>query len=383
MSKRANRIGQEEHPTGRGLRGHRILTGAMSAILGISMSIPFGTTQALAEEANGTTTQPDKSEQSGTSQTAKKEVVYTKTDAQGGKSGIYVVNYWDTDSAQSISDPGTYTSVENLTTSDDLSDQGGKVNVNTLAGQPFYYQGDLDAKTQLPWDIDVTYRLNGQKVSPDDLAGQDGDLDIELKIDGLSDNTPEADFAKSFVLQAQGTFDNDSFDLTDASDATVATSGNKTVVTYLLLPGNNGDWHIKGKASDFTYSGWQIAAMPLSADVNVRDYDTSKLTDATSKLQDGVDQLDQGGQSLADGLYKLATGADSAVSGASQLSTGADQLSAGSDELDSGAGQADSGAASLASGASQLASGVGRLQSEGTSAVSSGASQLSSGVSRL
>ena len=383
MSKSTRRYASGDLPGRGGMgRGRRVMAGAMSAVLGISMSIPFGAVRAMADEANGQTTDPDSTEQKGTSQTAKKEIVYAKTDAAGEKSGVYVVNYWDTDTAQDVSDPGTYTKLQNLTTSQKLDDDGGKVDVTTLAGKPFYYQGDLDASTQLPWNVSVTYRLDGKEVSPSDLAGKDGDLDIELKIDGLSDDTSTADFAKSFMVQAQGTFDNGTFSLSDAKDATIATVGNKTVVTYLLLPGSNGDWHIKGKASDFTYSGWQIAAMPISLDTNVSDYDTSKLTDATSKLQSGVDQLDQGGKSLAAGLYQLNVGADSAVAGAAKLGAGATQLASGSDRLASGAGQADAGTAELAAGASQLADGVSRLQREGTSAVSSGASQLADGTSQ-
>lgn len=236
----------------------RLAAGAMGTVLSITMSIPFGATQALAEEVNGQTTQPDGTTQAGTSQTAKKEIVYTRTSPTGQKKGIYVVNYFQTTDAEQVSDPGSYQSVENLTTSDALENKDGATEVTTLAGQPFYYQGDLDEGTRLPWDVEITYTLGGKEVAPEELAGQSGDLDIELKITGLDDGSATADFAKSFVVQAQGTFDNSAFALDTAKDATVATVGNKTLLTYLLIPGQDGDYHITGKATDFTYSGWQI-----------------------------------------------------------------------------------------------------------------------------
>ena len=139
-------------------------------------------------------------------------------------------------------------------------------------------------------------------MSPDDLAGKDGDLDIELKITGLDDDSATADFAKSFLLQAQGTFPNANLDITDSGDATVATVGDNTLVTYLLLPGTDGDYHIKGSAKDFEYSGWQISAMPLSLDVDVNDYDTSELTNASDERDSATSQLADGGSTLEDGL---------------------------------------------------------------------------------
>lgn len=351
-------------------RAQRVAVGAMSTVLGISMSIPFGATAALADEVNGQSTEPDATTQEGKSQTAKKEVVYTKTDATGNKSGIYVVNYWNTQAEEEVSDPGTYTQVQNLSTTDALSDEGGAVKVTTTAGAPFYYQGDLDASTQLPWNVSLTYRLDGKVVSPDQLAGQDGDLDIELKVDSLDDDSATSDFAKSFLLQAQGTFNNDNLAMDDTDGATVATSGNNTVLTYLVLPGESGDWHIKGKATDFTYSGWQIAAMPLDLAIDINDYDTSQLTDAAGDLEDGTSQLADGAAALKAGLSQLDDGASSALTGSNKLADGAAQLA-------DGTAQAVSGSASAAAGANQLSSGLSQLQA-GTSQLSAGATKLTS-----
>lgn len=357
-------------------RAQRVAAGAMSTVLGISMSIPFGATAALADEVNGQATEPDATTQEGKSQTAKKEVVYTKTDATGNKSGIYVVNYWNTQAEEEVSDPGTYTQVQNLSTTDALSDEGGAVQVTTTAGAPFYYQGDLDASTQLPWNVSLTYRLDGKVVSPDQLAGQDGDLDIELKVDSLDDDSATSDFAKSFLLQAQGTFNNDNLAMDDTDGATVATSGNNTVLTYLVLPGESGDWHIKGKATDFTYSGWQIAAMPLDLAVDINDYDTSQLTDAAGELEDGTSQLADGAAALKAGLSQLDDGASSAPTGSNKLADGAAQLADGTAQAVSGSASAAAGGSQVASGASDLYAGLGKLQSQGTSQVAAGAAGL-------
>ena len=298
--------------------GRRIAAGAITAALGLSMSVPYGAVEALAEEA--TTGPSDASSQDGSaSQSAKNEIVYTKTDASGASQGVYVVNSFDTTDAVDVSDPGTYTSVKNLSTSQQLTNADGSVQLTTTADKPFYYQGDLDSTTALPWKVSLTYTLDGKRVSPDDLAGKSGRLDIELKVEGADDDSATADFAKSFLLQAQGTFPKANFRLDEAQDATTAEVGSNTLVTYLVLPGSDGDYHITGDAQDFTYDGWQISAMPLSLAIDVNDYDTSELTDATSELESGVGKLNDGGKSLAAALGLINDGAGSASEGSASL----------------------------------------------------------------
>jgi hypothetical protein len=97
--------------------GKRIAVGAVTAALTLS-TWPVASIEALAEDANGTSSDDAASEDSGntvsTSETAKKEVVYSKTDASGKTSGIFVVNTFNTKDAITLSDPGTYKDVTNL-----------------------------------------------------------------------------------------------------------------------------------------------------------------------------------------------------------------------------------------------------------------------------
>ena len=351
--------------------GTKLTALAMSTLL--ATSTPLTATIAYAEENSD---DADATVEQDAAQAPKDEIVYTRTDATGAASGTYVVNYFNTPQAVEVADPGTYDKVTNLSTTEQLEDANGTVNLTTLAGQPFYYQGDLADGTQLPWKVDITYTLDGKEVSPEDLSGADGDLDIELKIAGLDDDSATADFAKSFVLQAQGTFADANFNLTDAGDATISTVGDKTLVTYLQLPGTDGDYHIKGKATDFTYSGWQIAAMPLSLDLNVADYDTSQLTDAAGELESATTQLADGGSSLRSGLSQLNTGASTAATGATTLSNGANTLQA---QLQAQQGNFNT----LNSGAAQVAGGVHELSTTLQTTLPATLSQANTQVSSL
>lgn len=272
--------------------------------------------------------------------TAKDEIVYVKGDAAGTSEGIYVVNVFDTDSDETISDPAAYETITNLSTTDSLEQSDGTVSVSTTAGTPFYYQGDLSAASELPWNITVTYYLDGAEVSAEDLAGATGDVKVVFDVQANTDAENVSDFANSYILQAQGTFPEDSFAISDAGDATVARSGSDQVVTCLVLPGESATFEITGDARDFTYDGWQVAGMSLSMAIDLANEDTSQLSEATQELEDATSQLSggastlfSGSEDLADGASELADGASATADGAAELSSGVDSAVAGLSQL--------------------------------------------------
>lgn len=281
---------------------------------------------------------------------AKDEIVYAKASADGDTEGVYVVNVFDSDSALQVSDPANYTQVENLTTSDTLSQENGAVSVATQAGVPFYYQGTMDASTELPWNVNVTYYLDGKEVSADQLSGASGLLKVVLDVQP-KENGSVSDFASSYVLQAQGTFSQDSFAIADAGDATVAHSGSNEVVTCMVLPGESATFEVTGIARDFSYSGWQIAGMPLSMSIDLASQDTSKLTDATSELEEATSKL-------SGGAADLNAGADAVAKGAAQVSDGAAQLSSGVESAVDGLGKLSASGKVVAQGWKQVDAGI-------------------------
>lgn len=295
--------------------------------------------------------------------TDKDEVVYVKGAADGATQGIYVVNVFDTENAESVNDPANYTSVSNLTTNEALSETDGTVALTTTAGEPFYYQGEMDSATQLPWNITVKYYLNGEEVQPADLQGADGLLKVVFDVQALDDGSSTADFASSYLLQAQGTFAEENFAIADAGDATLARSGSDEVVTCLVLPGESATFEVSGIASNFHYDGWQVAGMPLSMAINIADQDTSQLTDACNELEDATTKLTDGGETLFDGTDTLSDGATQVASGASDVAAGANELSAGVDSAVAGLSNLSTAGKSVATGWQSVYAGIGTLKS--------------------
>ena len=313
----------------------------------------------------------------------KDETVYIKAKANGTVSGIYVVNTFDAGNARTVQDPGSYTKVTNLTTDAKLEEKNGAVDVTTLNDKPFYYQGDLKADTALPWNISVEYTLDGEAVDAEKLDGADGELAMTLRIaPNESADKATREFADAYVIQAQGTFPQEAFDITDAGDAALAQSGGNTVVSGMVLPGETGTFTIRGHAKDFTSAGWQITAMSLDMALDVRDQDTSQLTEQTGKLGDATVQLADGTTSLAQGNRQLSQGIGSIATGTAELNRGAQSLAGGTETLAQGAGTLAQGNRQLADGLAQLYGASGRM-SDGVKGLPEQMTALSQGVTTL
>lgn len=342
----------------------RAACAAVSAGLVLALACPVAAPAAFADEAAAL---------------AKDETVYVKADASGATSGVYVVNRFAAGAPQTVEDPARYEQVVNLTTDDDLQERDGVVELTTLADAPFYYQGTMDASTDLPWDIAVSYRLDGEDATADEVAGATGRVEVVLSVTARTDDADVSDFAESCVLQAQGSFDADSFEPVDAGDATLAYAGSSVTAACLVLPGESKTFAIQGDARDFSYDGWQIAAMPLDAAVELSEEDTAGIRESFDELEDATDSLASGAGELSDGAAEVSDGASGLASGSRSAADGAAQVDAAAGSLAAGAADVSSAAETLAAGTSDVAAGADDLSS-GAADLAQGASALTGGV---
>jgi hypothetical protein len=108
----------------------------------------------------------------------KSEVVYAKLSAEGTINAVYVVNHFEVEKGGSITDFGNYNSVQNLTESKQIESDGDLISFQAEAGD-FYYQGNMESN-DLPWIIEITYDMNGERISLQDIAGKSGELGIHI-----------------------------------------------------------------------------------------------------------------------------------------------------------------------------------------------------------
>ena len=191
--------------------------------------------------------------------------MYATLAATGSPEAVYVINRFDVEGAGTLVDHGDYSVVKNLTDGAEMVNEDGTVEVDVSEGV-FYYQGTA-AQAELPWNVALSYELDGRPVSPDDLAGASGALSIHV----ATTQNPAVDpaFYESFMLQVTFTLDGQTTSGIQADGATVAASGQDWTVAFTALPGRDGDFTLTAQVEDFSMAGAQIAALPYASVVEM------------------------------------------------------------------------------------------------------------------
>ena len=290
--------------------------------------ILLGLTFAVSGYAagNGKTETANKTDELATV-SSKDEVVYATLDNNGEAIEAYVVNILDVEERGNFTDYGAYSSVENLSTTDELVSKNGAVSGWAEAGK-FYYQGNIDY-AKLPWIIDIKYYLNGNEITADNLAGKSGELKINIKTSKAPNNNSA--FYDHYLLQIAITLSTLKCSDIEAKGATIANAGTDKQINFTVLPGKDGNNTVKAKVSDFSMSGIGINAVPYNMEIDMPD--TSEMTGGFSQLSDGIAQLDGGVSKLKDGAKQLKDGSKQLSDGSTQIMNGLEQLNTASDKI--------------------------------------------------
>ncbi|SCC16197.1 X-X-X-Leu-X-X-Gly heptad repeat-containing protein [[Bacillus] enclensis] len=258
---------------------------------------------------------------------SKDEVVYATLTADGGLDHIYVVNTFDVARAGKILDYGRYSSVKNLTDLKELNQEGKKIEMEAPEGK-FTYQGNMSEETELPWDVKVSYVLDGQKVDPSELAGKSGHL--EINIDTAENTSGDSVFYENYLLQVSLSLPN-TYENIEAGDGMVANAGKNKQVTFTVMPGKEKKLTVEADVKDFEFKGVEIAAVPSTLPIDTTG--TEGMTDDMSELSDAIGQLNDGVAELEDGVSQLNNGAASLQDGSAQVKNGLGELNGSSSQL--------------------------------------------------
>ena len=256
--------------------------------------------------------------------TSKEEVVYAVLDCAGNQESINVVNIFN---EGTITDYGSYKSVKNLSTTDEITQSGDKNTISSDADQ-IYYQGTLDSKTALPWTISMKYYLDGKELSADELAGKSGKLSIHFVV--KQNDKCIKNFYDNYALQASFSLDSKNCSNITASDATIANVGTQKQLTYTILPGQGIDTTITADVTDFEMDEVSINGISMNMDI---DIDDDELMDMVNELMNGTKDLNDGASSLDDGISELQDGVSTIWDGLNELNSKSGELTDSSSEV--------------------------------------------------
>lgn len=297
------------------------ITSLFLAVL-LLFSLTAGLTPALAVEEEDTELeeqeQPD---------FISEEVIYALMSTSGNVDGIYSVCLIDSEKELKASYFGPFKEVENLSDVQKIELSGDEATMNVPKGK-FYFKSFLSTK-DLPWFFDISYKLDGEEISAENLGGKSGLLEISLK-SRANEDVAES-FRNSFFMQITITLDAEKTYSIEAEDATIANAGGTKLLTLFGLPGSDLDATVKAEVEDFEMPGINIAAVPFSMADQLGD--VKDLTDGLLQLSNAVGALSAGAGQLAGGINQLKDGSAQFGEGLMLLSQNSGTLRNGSQQV--------------------------------------------------
>jgi len=261
---------------------------------------------------------------------SKDEVVYATLNAAGDLEEIYVVNTLDVVQAGEILDYGNYRSIKNLTDLSELAKEGQTVRMQAPEGK-FYYQGNMSEDTELPWNLAVSYFLDGKKVSPAELAGKSGHLKISIETSANTDVDPV--FYENYLLQISLQLQN-KYENIEATGGMMANAGKNKQISFTVMPGQDEDFSVDADVEDFEFNGIEIAAVPSTLPIDTAKMDN--MTDDMGKLSDAIRDVNNGVNELEEGVIQLNKGASSLKDGSAQYRNGMNDIKGASGKIVAG-----------------------------------------------
>ncbi|WP_313186505.1 hypothetical protein [Lacrimispora sp.] len=217
------------------------------------------------------------------------ETLYVTMDPYGGIKESSIVKNYQMNGNSMVVDYGVYDKVLNLTDhSEPVIGEDGSVTFSPEeTGNRFYFEGRTQTeKSQLPWDIKVSYRLNGVEKKAEELAGEKGLIEINADLvpnQGVSDY-----YRNNMALMASTVVDMDKNLSLEAEGAQVQSVGNLNMVVFFQLPGEEGHYSIRIGTDDFKFSGLIFTMVPLTVSQLDKIAD---LRDAKETMEDSADAI--------------------------------------------------------------------------------------------
>lgn len=242
------------------------------------------------------------------------EAVYINLDHYGIPEETRIVKGVGLNGHTAFTDYGDYAEVYNMSTYDQPVLEDGSVSW-ALEGegmQRFYYEciPSSDTAIQLPWNFDVSYKLNGVPVEAEQCAGASGLVEINIH---AMPNEAASEYYKNNMMLICGTGIDMSKALSiEAPGAQIQSMGTYKLVVFMGLPGEENTFTVRIGSDAFESMGLLLFMAPA----------TLSSLDILSDLRNIKDRLGDSGDSLYEGLSSMLETMQSMQSGLDVLSGG-------------------------------------------------------------
>ena len=261
--------------------------------------------------------QPVYSEKPGS--VSKSETVYINIKSTGDIENINVTDWLHTDKGEvRVTDRSGLENIENIK-GDTLPVEEGADLIWNMTETDLYYSGETNKKP--PVDIDISYTLDGKKISPEKLAGKSGKVRIDVRMNNNLSKTAEINGKKikvflpvlvigGFILPEA------EFSGVQVKNGRSVGDGTKEIAVMFGVPGLSESLNLKdlglneitgielgssasvtADAKNFSLGNMYFAAIPISS-LNIELDNDSSIDDlktvlsVLSEVQSTVSQMD-------------------------------------------------------------------------------------------
>ena len=351
------------------------------------------TLKEAAETVLGDTTTESNGE------TYKDESVYVNADASGKVKKTTVTEWLKNTEKGSVDDETVLEDVENVKGNEKYKEGSDDSIVWESKGKDIYYQGTTDE--ELPVNMSITYKLDGKEISPKDLAGKSGKLEMTINYENKSKQNVDVDGQQTemytpFTLATAMMLPTDEYTNVTIDNGKIVSDGDKNIVVGVAFPGLSEDLGLDSSNLDVDIPSsvtitadvtdvsvgatYTMASANLLDSIGLDDVDSfDDLDDSINKLEDATNQLVDGSKELAEGTNTLNGKSGELISGVDKLADGVTAYTDGVAGVADGANAINSNMALVKNGVSAAVEGTGKLAT-GVSGVQSGLNTVESGI---
>lgn len=241
------------------------------------------------------------------------ETVYINMDYYGAPTNTRIVKGVNLNGHTEFTDFGDYKDVYNMSTFDEptLKEDSVYWKLNTAKNR-FYYEciPNDTVNIQMPWNFDVSYKLNGVPVEADQCAGASGTIQMDIH---AVPNTYASDYYKNNMMLVCATGIDMSKALSiDAPGAQIQSFGTYKLVMFMGLPGEENTFTVRIGSNDFESMGLIMFMTPA----------TTSALDIMSSMRDIKDRLENSGDNLYTGVSSMLSTMQAVQGSLSSMSSG-------------------------------------------------------------
>lgn len=245
------------------------------------------------------------------------ETAYVLLNFDGTVDDVSIVKACDLNGNTQITDYGYYSSVKNMSTEDEpeIREDGVTWNITETGERKFYYEVKPEGEfLDVPWNAEVSYKLNGVPIEAENLAGAAGLVAIDVHV---TPNEAADDYYKNNFMLMAGMVSNTEDDLSFAAEgAQFQTIGSYQAAVYMAFPQKEEDFHFEIGTESFENMGVFFAMMPVT--MSQMD-DIAEIKEHKENLEDAGNAMDAIMDDMLEIMGDMAKDTEKTADGLEQL----------------------------------------------------------------